>query len=168
MKIIGICGYSGSGKTTLLKQLIPLLKEANITVAVIKHSHHDMDIDIPGKDSYELRKSGATQTIVACDKRWALVHETPDKAADLITLTTHFNDVDLVLVEGFKDDNVDKIICHRHDNHKPLYLDDHTIAIVTDIPINTALPQFDLNSDMLLSSLVKFITTQLVKIKHAN
>lgn len=155
MKIIGICGYSGSGKTTLLKQLLPLLKQAGIRVAVIKHSHHDMEIDIPGKDSYELRHAGAEQTIVACDKRWALIHETPKQPVNLATLVQQFHDVDLVLVEGFKDEPINKIICHRHDNNKLLYIDEHTIALVSDIIITSPLPQFSLTGNQ--NQLVDFI-----------
>lgn len=61
--LLGITGYSGTGKTTLLKQLIPLLHDQGLRIALIKHTHHDMETDIPGKDSYQLRKAGATQTL---------------------------------------------------------------------------------------------------------
>ena len=77
--LLGIAAYSGTGKTTLLKKLIPQLNARGIRIALIKHTHHDMDVDTPGKDSYELRKAGAEQTLVASDKRWALMTETPEQ-----------------------------------------------------------------------------------------
>jgi len=155
MKLIGICGYSGSGKTTLLKQLIAILKSYNISLAVIKHSHHDMDIDIPSKDSYELRKSGADQIIVACDNRWALIHETPNNSAKLIDLANQFETVDLVLVEGFKDDKIVKIVCHRQANNKPLFYDEYTIAVATDSLLGINIKQLDINDVQIIAHFIK-------------
>jgi len=155
MKLIGICGYSGSGKTTLLKKLITILKSYNISLAVIKHSHHDMDIDILGKDSYELRKSGAEQIIVACDNRWALIHETPNNSAKLIDLANQFETVDLVLVEGFKDDKIVKIVCHRQANNKPLFYDEYTIAVATDSLLGINIKQLDINDVQIIAHFIK-------------
>src|SRR5690606_31813710 len=75
--ILAIAAWSGTGKTTLLKALIPALCARGIRPGLIKHTHHNMDVDIPGKDSYELRKAGASQTLVASNNRWALMTETP-------------------------------------------------------------------------------------------
>jgi len=58
-KILGFAGYSGSGKTTLLEKIIPLLKQRGLRISVIKHTHHDFDIDHPGKDSFRHREAGA-------------------------------------------------------------------------------------------------------------
>ena len=65
--IIGFSAYSGTGKTTLLKKIIPLLKQRKLKLAVIKHAHHNFDLDQPGKDSYEIRKSGADRTMDALE-----------------------------------------------------------------------------------------------------
>ena len=73
--ILGFAAYSGVGKTTLLKQLIPLLTAKGLRVAIIKHAHHDFDIDKPGKDSYELRQAGAGQVLITSAKRRALMIE---------------------------------------------------------------------------------------------
>ena len=77
--LLAIAAWSGTGKTTLLKKLIPELRARGIRPGLIKHTHHNMDVDKPGKDSYELRKAGAAQTLVASQQRWALMVETPEE-----------------------------------------------------------------------------------------
>lgn len=77
--LLAFAAWSGTGKTTLLKKLIPALCARGIRPGLIKHTHHDMDVDKPGKDSYELRKAGAAQTIVASQQRWALMTENQTK-----------------------------------------------------------------------------------------
>lgn len=102
--LLAIAAWSGTGKTTLLKKLIPALCEHGIRPGLIKHTHHDMDVDKPGKDSYELRKAGAAQTLVASQQRWALMTETPEqKELDLAWLVSRMDasKLDMVLVEGF-------------------------------------------------------------------
>lgn len=160
MKLIGICGYSGSGKTTLLTKMITQLKSLDVSVGVIKHCHHDIEIDLPGKDSYELRKSGADQIIVASDNRWALINETPNNSAKLTDLAKQFHSVDLVLVEGFKDEVMTKIICHRKANNKPLFYDQYTVAIATDCHLDTGIKQLDIND---IHGIACFIKNNLLK-----
>lgn len=160
MKLIGICGYSGSGKTTLLTKMITQLKSLDVSVGVIKHCHHDIEIDLPGKDSYELRKSGADQIIVASDNRWALINETPNNSAKLTDLAKQFHSVDLVLVEGFKDEVMTKIICHRKANNKPLFYDQYTVAIATDCHLDTDIKQLDIND---IHGIACFIKNNLLK-----
>lgn len=148
--LLAIAAYSGTGKTTLLKQLIPLLKQRQIRVGLIKHTHHDMDVDTPGKDSYELRKAGADQTLVASNNRWALMTETPEQPPlDLQYLASRFDTgkVDIILVEGFKHEPISKIILYREDVGKPLedMLDEFVIAIASDRPITGNAPLLDLN-----------------------
>ena len=70
--LLGFCAYSGTGKTTLLTKLIPVLGDSGLKIGLVKHAHHLFDIDQPGKDSYELRKAGACEMMVASTKRWAL------------------------------------------------------------------------------------------------
>ncbi|OCG41412.1 molybdopterin-guanine dinucleotide biosynthesis protein B [Gilliamella sp. Fer2-1] len=154
-KIIGICGYSGNGKTTLLKKIIELFVEQGFTIGSLKHAHHNIEFDIPGKDSYELRKAGSLQTIIACNNRYAMIQETPNKPADLITLINQFNDVDIILIEGFKDENIPKIICHRQANKKPLYIDEFTIAIASDEPLDVSMPIFDINQPIQIVDFIK-------------
>ena len=99
--VVAISAWSGTGKTTLLKKLIPALCARGIRPGLIKHTHHNMDVDRPGKDSYALRKAGAAQTMVASTQRWALMTETPDEAPlDLAYLVSRMDHatLDLVLV----------------------------------------------------------------------
>lgn len=160
--MLGFVAYSGTGKTTLLEQLIPLLRAHGLHLALIKHAHHDFDIDIPGKDSYRLRKAGADQVLVASQKRWALITEHDDgrdepRLEELVTRldTQHY---DLLLVEGFKHESYPKIELYRHSLGKPLLYPNDTdiIAIACDgLPGNTPpIPQLDINNP---ESLCQFI-----------
>ena len=149
--LLAIAAWSGTGKTTLLKRLIPELCVRGLRPGLIKHTHHDMDVDKPGKDSYELRKAGAAQTIVASEQRWALMTETPETPElDLTWLVSRMDasKLDLVLVEGSKHEPVPKILLFRQNSgHRveELIIDEHTIAVASDMPIATSLPQLDLN-----------------------
>jgi len=150
--VIAISAWSGTGKTTLLKKLIPILCAKGIRPGLIKHTHHNMDVDKPGKDSYELRKAGAAQTMVASHQRWALMTETPDvQQLDLSYLVSRMDHstLDLVLVEGFKHETVAKILLFRSDaghDIRDLTLDDHVIAVASDIALPLTVPILDLNN----------------------
>jgi len=150
--VIAISAWSGTGKTTLLKKLIPILCAKGIRPGLIKHTHHNMDVDKPGKDSYELRKAGAAQTMVASHQRWALMTETPDvQQLDLSYLVSRMDHstLDLVLVEGFKHETVAKFLLFRSDaghDIRDLTLDDHVIAVASDIALPLTVPILDLNN----------------------
>jgi len=138
LPLLGFAAYSGTGKTTLLSKVIPLLKAKGYRVGIIKHTHHSMDIDKPGKDSYTLREAGASQMVLASRNRTAIVIEKPEAVSEpsleeaLANLQT--NRLDLVLVEGFKTAEFLKIEIHRASLAKPyLYPDDkNIIAIASD------------------------------------
>ncbi len=150
--ILGIAAYSGTGKTALLRKILPALRGLGLRVAVVKHAHHSFDTDVPGKDSYELRKAGATQMLVASRHRWALVAETGDASEPrLEDLLAHLDrrELDLILVEGFKAEAFPKIELHRPSLGHPLLctLDRSIVAIATDAPlsIDPNVPVLDLN-----------------------
>ena len=110
MKVFGIAGYSGMGKTTLLARLVPALVARGLRVSMIKHSHKDIEVDRPGKDSYRLREAGCHEELLLGRSRWALMHEL--RGADepsLDYLLDRLQDVDLVLVEGFKHGDFPKL-----------------------------------------------------------
>jgi len=158
--VIGFAAYSGTGKTTLLKEIIPLLRGKGIRVGVIKHAHHSFDIDTPGKDSYELRKAGADQVLIASSTRRALIKENVSgkepKLEDMIK-ELDLGDVDLVLVEGFRHLPFPKIELHRPCLNRKLIFpeDSNVIAVATDSPIDTdGIPVLDINKPV---NLVMFI-----------
>jgi len=139
--LLGFAAWSGAGKTTLLTKLLPVLTGSGLQVALIKHAHHNFDIDHPGKDSYELRKAGAGQVVVASSRRIALmVEHPPGKEADpvLSELLEKIDPrrADLILVEGFKREPIPKIEIHRPALGKPLLCTDdpNIIAVATDRP----------------------------------
>lgn len=149
--LLAFAAWSGTGKTTLLKKLIPALCARGIRPGLIKHTHHDMDVDKPGKDSYELRKAGAAQTIVASQQRWALMTETPDEEElDLHFLASRMDTskLDLILVEGFKHEEIAKIVLFRDGaGHRPeeLVIDRHVIAVASDVSLNLDVALLDIN-----------------------
>ena len=135
MKTIGIAGWSGAGKTVLITRLIPRLVARSLRVATIKHAHHDFDIDLPGKDSFEHRVAGASEVIVASSRRVAQIQElrgAPEPC--LAELLNRMSPCDLVLIEGFKREPHPKIEIFRTANGRPpLYPADPTIvAIASD------------------------------------
>jgi len=143
MKVIGLAGWSGAGKTTLLSRVIPHFIEQGLRVSVIKHAHHSFDVDVPGKDSWVHRQSGATEVLVSSGKRWALMHELREASEPrLPELLKKMSRVDLVVVEGFKFEPHRKIEVHRAANGKPLmFPDDPAISgIATDGTVGTVLP----------------------------
>ena len=143
MKVIGLAGWSGAGKTTLLTRIIPHLLRQGLSVSVIKHAHHSFDVDVPGKDSWVHRQSGATEVLVSSGKRWALMHELRGAGEPrLPVLLAKMSPVDLVIVEGFKSEPHRKIEVHRAANGKAmLFPDDPGIAgIATDAAVKTTLP----------------------------
>jgi molybdopterin-guanine dinucleotide biosynthesis protein B len=143
MKVIGLAGWSGAGKTTLLTRIIPHFLGEGLRVSVIKHAHHNFDVDVPGKDSWIHRQSGATEVLVSSGTRWALMHELRGAAEPrLPELLAKMSGVDLVIVEGFKSEPHRKIEVHRAANGKPLLFPDDPgiVGIATDAVVETALP----------------------------
>lgn len=135
--ILGFCAWSGTGKTTLLTELIPRLKFAGLRLTVIKHGHHNIELDTPGKDSYRFREAGADQVLLASRKRMAMMQECKTQREPELVDVLHFVNpdcADLVLVEGFKHTAIPKIEVHRPSLGKPLLFpdDSHVIALATD------------------------------------
>ena len=159
MKIVGFAGYSGSGKTTLIEQVIPLIVARGLSVSLIKHAHHTFEIDQPGKDSFRHRKAGCTEVLVTSSRRWALMHElhgAPEPA--LSEHVQHMSPCDLLLVEGFKREAIPKLEVYRAEVGEPLIHphDQNVVAIASDTPVETALPQLQLNDP---PAIAEFILT---------
>lgn len=161
--LIGFCAFSGTGKTTLLIQLIPILKARGIRLAVIKHAHHNFDVDQKEKDSYKLRHAGAKQMLISSAKRWALMSELDEQQdelslCELIEQIDHKN-IDLILVEGFKKEVFTKIELHRPSLGHPVMCtdDENIIALATDVVSNAPnnIVQLDINEP---NEIATFIT----------
>ncbi len=157
--ILGFAAYSGTGKTTLLEALLPKLTEAGLRIGMLKHAHHNFDVDKPGKDSYRLRQAGASQMLIASRNRYALMTETPEAEAEFEYLLTRFDSekLDVVLVEGCKNIAFPKIELHREEVGKPwLYPnDENIIAIASDcLELDSDLPQLSIND---LDAIAEFV-----------
>jgi len=149
--VLGFAAYSGTGKTTLLVKLLPLMRLQGLRVAMIKQTHHDFDIDKPGKDSYKLREAGACQVLLASERRSALMTEYEyQEKPDLSELVSKLDleNTDLILVEGFKHLQFPKIELHRSSTGKELLFpeDPSVVAIASDESLETdGLPSLDIN-----------------------
>lgn len=157
MQVIGFAGWSGAGKTTLIEQLIPRLVAAGRRVSLLKHAHHDFDLDTPGKDSWRHRAAGASEVLVASSRRWALLRELrgepePALEAHLARLAG----ADLVLVEGWKAAAIPKIEVHRPALGLPLLhpADPHIVALATDAPTHASLPRLPLDRPDLIADFI--------------
>jgi molybdopterin-guanine dinucleotide biosynthesis protein B len=143
-QIISIVGRSQSGKTTLIEKLIPELKRRGYKIGTIKHSHHVFDFDKSGKDSWRHTDAGADTVIIASPGKFAMVKN--DDQGTLDGLLKFFDDMDLVITEGYKKENKPKIEVVREARHTNVLLkaDRHLVAVVSDIGFNLKVPVFDL------------------------
>jgi len=151
MKMFGFAGYSGSGKTTLIEQLIPRFVARGLKVSMIKHTHHNFDLDKSGKDSFRHREAGASEVMLVCDQRWVLMHELRgDAEPGFEQQVANMSDCDLLLVEGYKATPIPKLEVHRTANGKPFIWpeNDSVMAVATpsaDRPAVCPLPWLDLD-----------------------
>ena len=165
--MLGFAAYSGTGKTTLLTQTIPILKRHGLRIGLIKHSHHNFQIDQPGKDSFRLREAGASPVMLVSTHRRAIITEiTPEREPRLEEELKLFDqsELDLILVEGFKAEQFPKIELHRPSLNKPLLYpnDPNIIAIASDCTLKTPdyLTQLDINQPDMIAA---FILNQLMR-----
>jgi molybdopterin-guanine dinucleotide biosynthesis adapter protein len=157
MKVFGFAGWSGSGKTTLIERLIPELRAKGLVVSLVKHAHHEFDIDRAGKDSYRHREAGCQEVLITSSVRWALMHELRgQRELVLANALDQLSPCDLTLIEGFKTASIPKMEVYRASVGKPmLHMDDENIvAVATDRPLTTSLPVFDLNDVAAIASYI--------------
>ena len=156
-KIIGVCGFKNSGKTTLVEKLVLHLTEQGYKISTVKHAHHDFDIDHEGRDSFRHRKAGATEVAVISQQRWAIMHELRgDVPPSLDAVLAKLAPCDLVIVEGYKRDNHDKIEVRNLElSHPILAADDPTIvAVAANGKIASSVPVLDRDD---VAALAQFI-----------
>jgi len=162
MKAIGIVGPSGTGKTTLVENLIPEFGRRGLVVSTIKQARADFAIDHPGKDSDRFRVAGASEVLIASGSRYALMHYGENEQEPTLTSLMHrLRPVDLVLVEGFRMDDIPKIEVRRLDApaKKPWLTAPGTIAVASDYrPADVVLPRLELNDT---GAVAEFILSRL-------
>ena len=160
MKILGIVGWKNSGKTFFVSKIIKKLKIKNYKVASIKHAHHEFDIDHKNTDSYAHREAGSSQVIVSSSKRWAKITELNNsKELTLDDLIDQLSETDIVIVEGFKNDNHPKIEIIKAGNSNYLFNKISNIkAIISEHKIDTDIKQFKKNE---IDNIVNFILKEI-------
>lgn len=147
MRVFGLAGRSGSGRTELMLRLLPELTARGLRVSAVREAPDDFDIDKPGKDSYQHRAAGAAEVMLCSSHRFALMHEGGQRHEPRLgDIFGHMAGVDLVLVEGFRQEPHDKLEIHRGTGRDLLAAGDPTIvAVASDGPLpGLALPQLDL------------------------
>ncbi len=161
-ELLLIVGKSDSGKTTLIEKLIPVLKQRGHRIGTIKHSAHGFDMDKKGKDSWRHKVAGAEMTAVISGRQIAIVKQ--QLKTRLTDVHTYFEGFDIVLVEGFKNENFPKIEVFRGArNGQPLCLQDENLtAFVTDTDIRPPVACFGLED---IAQLAEFIESRFIKAK---
>jgi molybdopterin-guanine dinucleotide biosynthesis adapter protein len=154
-QIISIVGRSQSGKTTLIEKLIPVLKRRGYKIGTIKHSHHIFDFDKSGKDSWRHKDAGAETVIIASPGKIAMVKN--DYRESLAGLQKFFDDMDLVITEGYKKEDNPKIEVVRAARHADALLKDdkQLVAVVSDIDLKMNVPVFDMEDIDQLSDFIE-------------
>ena len=158
-KVIGVVGWKDVGKTYFAAEIIKLLVIKGYKVGSIKHAHHNFDIDHPGTDSFKHRNAGSSQVIISSSKRWAKIIENTTKEKKLEELIEEFQNIDIVVVEGFKKENHPKIEIIGKNSQIINKEIKNIIAIVSDDILNSNIQVFKKND---IESLVEFIIKKLL------
>ena len=149
MRVYGVIGWKNSGKTSLMERLVAEITGRGFTVSTVKHVHHDVDLDQPGKDSHRHRAAGASEVVLASAHRFALMREHRGPEPDLTEVLARMAPVDLILVEGYKRDAHAKIEVFRQEaGHDLIQPGDALVrAVATDMDLGALpVPVLDLNN----------------------
>ena len=160
--VVAFAGYSGSGKTTLIEALLPCLRRRGLRVAVVKHDAHRFDVDRPGKDSWRFTQAGAEVSVISSAEKTALIER---RELSLLEILGRVRDVDLILVEGYKNEPLTQIgICRAaagKDFTAPL---NRFIAVVTDrADVRADVPVFFLSD---AEGIAEFLLNHLEHLTH--
>jgi molybdopterin-guanine dinucleotide biosynthesis adapter protein len=147
MRIYGVIGWKNAGKTSLMERLVAEITGRGLSVSTVKHVHHDVDLDQPGKDSFRHRQAGAREVVLASANRFALMVEHRGPEPELAEVLARLAPVDLVLVEGYKRDAHPKVEVWREETGQPLIQpgDPLVRAVATDARLSLPVPVLDLN-----------------------
>jgi len=138
--VIGVTGWKNAGKTTLVERLVAELVRRGFTVNTVKHAHHDVDVDQPGRDSWRHRQAGATEVAVVGGHRYAIMREQEEPT--LAEVLARLAPADVVVIEGYKREPHRKIEVRA--GGEPMAPKDPTIiAVASDAEVSNAnLPSF--------------------------
>ncbi len=146
-----VSSVSNLGKTTLIEKIVKVLKNRGYKVGVIKHDAHQFQIDYPGKDSYRFTEAGADNVVITSDNKVAMIKKI-EKRESIEELLGLFQDVDIVIVEGFKESAFPKIEVYRKSKDSHLLYRDfennftNFIAVAADEKMKLDIPVLDLNN----------------------
>ena len=156
MKIIGIIGWKNSGKTYYVQEIIKKLRKKGYAVASIKHAHHEFDVDQPKTDSFLHRKAGSQQVIISSSKRWVKITELENSTEKKLTeLLQQLSTTDIVIVEGFKNDNHPKIEIIKEKSKNYLFNQiSNVVALISDIEVDSNIRKFKKNEIELIVSFI--------------
>ena len=141
--VIAFAAWSGTGKTTLIEKLIRELKSRGLRLAVIKHDGHKFEIDHEGKDSWRFAQAGAEITMISSAEKTAYIEQGDLSLEQLLGMV---HNVDLILVEGYKNKDLPQIGIARAETGKGFTAEpEHFIALVSDMELETDIPCFGLN-----------------------
>ncbi len=156
MRIYGVIGWKNSGKTSLMERLVSDITGRGFTVSTVKHVHHAVDVDQPGKDTYRHRQAGAREVVLASNDRFALMVEHRGPEPELPAILARLAPVDLVLVEGYKRDAHPKIEVWRAETGHPMIqpTDPLVRAVATDATLSLSVPVLDLNDTRAVADFV--------------
>lgn len=146
--VLGIVGYSGAGKTTLIESILPYLVAAGLQIATLKHTHHTIPLDIPGKDSWRHKQAGAVMSMLLTTSQLQIIQDVAPQISPESLIPTYCAGMDLVLIEGFTHMACAKIEVWRGETAKSLRCADDPglIAIASDTPHDmNKLPVLSLN-----------------------
>jgi molybdopterin-guanine dinucleotide biosynthesis adapter protein len=156
LKIYGIIGWKNAGKTSLMERLVAHITARGFTVSTVKHVHHDVDLDQPGKDTFRHRAAGASEVVLASANRFAILHEHRGNEPPLAAILARMAPVDLVLVEGYKRDSHAKVEVFREGEGRSLIQPgDATVrAVATDTAVTVSVPVLDLNDTRAVAAFI--------------
>lgn len=140
-RVFGVTGWKNAGKTTLVERLVAEFVRRGWRVSTIKHAHHDVDVDHPGRDSYRHRLAGAGEVALVGGLRYAIIREQP--APTLAEVLARLAPADLILIEGYKREPHPKIEVRAGDVESLAAGDPAIVAIAADArPAESHLPWF--------------------------
>lgn len=140
--VVSVVGRSNSGKTTLLEKLIAELKKRGYTVAAVKHSRGDFQLDHPGKDSWRLTEAGSDAVLMVSPHKLAFMQRATHPPTFEEVINFLGDKYDFVLIEGFKEGDIPKIEVHRRELGGLVSSPEKLFAVVTDEQMDVPVPQF--------------------------